>query len=82
MASDKLKKDSATVGTVHVSRPAQGVVRLEMDNPPMNALGPQMCATMVDTFAAVDADPSVRVVILTGRGLIAAINGHCIGGGL
>lgn len=107
--------------SLHVSRPAEGVVLLEIDNPPANALGSVMRAKMTSLLDELEADVSVRAVVLTGRGkafctgddlreaaahgavspqavadfnamldrieafrapIVAAVNGHCIGGGL
>jgi enoyl-CoA hydratase/carnithine racemase len=106
---------------LHQSRPAEGVVLVEIDNPPANALGQAMRAKMVALLDELEADTSVRAVVLTGRGktfctgddlreaaangrvtpravaefsamldrlsrfrapVIAAVNGHCVGGGL
>ncbi|HEX7758603.1 MAG TPA: enoyl-CoA hydratase/isomerase family protein [Caulobacteraceae bacterium] len=66
-----------------------GVVVLEIDNPPMNALGREMLRRMQEAFAQVDADPTIRAVVLTGRGrafcsgadLKEAARGHEEGGG-
>lgn len=107
--------------SLHVTRPAEGVALIEIDNPPANALGSAMRARMTALLDELEADFSVRAVVLTGRGkafctgddlreaaahgtvspravadfnamldrleafrapIVAAVNGHCIGGGL
>lgn len=112
--------ETATM-TLHSSRPAEGVLLIEIDNPPANALGEVMRARMTALLDEIEADHSVRAVVLTGRGrtfctgddlreaaargrvspeavasfnamlarleafrapLVAAVNGHCVGGGL
>jgi enoyl-CoA hydratase len=109
------------MSVLHQSRPAEAVVLIEVDNPPANALGSAMRARMVALLNELEADHSVRAVVLTGRGktfctgddlreaaangavtpaavadfnamldrleafrapVIAAVNGHCVGGGL
>ena len=110
------------VSTIHFSGPAPHVALLEIDNPPMNALGRGPRAELLTRLDEIDADPGIRAVILTGRGrafcsgddlkeqaeankaksgahfgefgrvldrietlrlpVIAAVNGHCLGGGL
>ncbi|MEJ0027254.1 MAG: enoyl-CoA hydratase/isomerase family protein [Rhizomicrobium sp.] len=107
---------------IHFSAPAGHVALLEIDNPPMNALGRGPRAELLARLDEIDADKSVRAVVLTGRGgafcsgddlkeqteankagsrahfgefgrvlerietfrlpVIAAVNGHCLGGGL
>jgi len=108
-------------GALRLTRPAEGVVLVEIDNPPANALGSAMRAKMMALLDELEADLSVRAVVLTGRGkafctgddlreaaahgavspkavadfnamldrlesfrapIVAAVNGHCIGGGL
>ncbi|HJW42636.1 MAG TPA: enoyl-CoA hydratase-related protein [Rhizomicrobium sp.] len=111
-----------SAATIHISRPAAGVALLEIDNPPMNALGRVPRAELLERLDTIDADKLVRAVVLTGRGrafcsgddlkeqaeaqkakssahlgefgrvldrienfrlpVIAAVNGHCLGGGL
>jgi enoyl-CoA hydratase len=108
-------------GTIHQQRLDGGVVLLELDNPPMNAMGAAMLAQMAEVMTALGQDLGVRAIVLTGRGtafcsgadlkeaaardqpsgpedlgsfgrvldlvagsrppVIAAINGHCVGGG-
>lgn len=109
------------MSALHLSRPAEGVALVEIDNPPANALGSAMRARMIALLDALEADLSVRAVVLTGRGktfctgddlreaakhgavspqavadfnamldrlevfrapVVAAVNGHCVGGGL
>jgi enoyl-CoA hydratase/carnithine racemase len=61
-------------GTLHVSRPATGVVLIEIDCPPSNALGTAVRERFVEELGAVDADLDVRALIITGRG-----KGFCAG---
>lgn len=107
--------------SLHIAIPAEHVVLVEIDNPPANALGSAMRAKFVALLDELEADVSVRAVVLTGRGrtfctgddlreaaangrvtpgavadfnamldrletfrapVVAAVNGHCVGGGL
>jgi len=108
--------------TIHASAPSAHVALLEIDNPPMNALGRAPRAALLARLDAIDADKDIRCVVLTGRGrafcsgddlkeqaeankagsgahfgefgrvldriehfripVVAAVNGHCLGGGL
>ncbi|MDB5472675.1 MAG: enoyl-CoA hydratase [Caulobacter sp.] len=54
--------------TLHVSRPSPAVVLLEMDQPPVNALGMAARAELAAALDAADADLAVRCIVLTGRG--------------
>jgi enoyl-CoA hydratase/carnithine racemase len=108
-------------GQIHASRPRPGVVLLEIDNPPANALGGAVRLLLEAELERAEADLTVRAVVLTGRGkgfcagddlreelargdeaipslgkfgrllnriealrvpVIAAVNGHAVGGGL
>lgn len=55
-------------GTIHVSRPAAGVMLLALDNPPANTLGGEMRARLLRALDEAHGDLDVRVVVLTGRG--------------
>jgi len=108
-------------GSVHRRDAGNGVVVLEIDNPPMNAMGSAMLRRLADTMLELEEDFAIRAIVLTGRGrafcsgadlkeaarpasegggenlagfdsvfnaiaksrapVIAAINGHCVGGG-
>jgi len=56
------------VSTIHFSRPAAHIALLELDNPPMNALGRKARAALLERLDEIDADKDVRAIILTGRG--------------
>jgi enoyl-CoA hydratase/carnithine racemase len=56
------------VSTIHFSKPAAHVALLEIDNPPMNALGRGARAALLARLDEIDADKDVRAVVLTGRG--------------
>jgi enoyl-CoA hydratase/carnithine racemase len=55
-------------GTVHVQPIGRHVVRLEIDNPPMNPLGATMRAAFLKALDQVEADDALRCLIVTGRG--------------
>jgi enoyl-CoA hydratase/carnithine racemase len=55
-------------GILHRQDIGDGVVVLELDNPPMNAMSGEMLDQAAEAFAAIDADVSKRAVVLTGRG--------------
>jgi enoyl-CoA hydratase/carnithine racemase len=55
-------------GAVRVDRPAPHVARLTIDNPPMNPLGPAMRTTFMEVLGEVEADSSLRAIIVTGAG--------------
>ncbi|MDB5444638.1 MAG: enoyl-CoA hydratase/isomerase family protein [Phenylobacterium sp.] len=55
-------------GEVHVEPVAPGVVKLTIDNPPMNPLGVEMRETFMRALDQVEADDSLRCLIVTGKG--------------
>ena len=55
-------------GTIHIERPAPAVVRLVIDNPPMNPLGVGMRAAFMGVLDEVEADDGLRAIIVTGQG--------------
>lgn len=55
-------------GEVHVEPAAPGVVKLTIDNPPMNPLGVEMRETFMRALDEVEADDSLRCLIVTGKG--------------
>lgn len=62
------------MANIHQRRIGGHVALLEFDNPPANALGRAMRAQLREALSALDADLSVRALILTGRG-----KGFCSG---
>lgn len=68
--------ESLTLTHLRLERPAEGVVRLVLDNPDMrNAMSEQMTSSWVAAIDALAGDPSVRVVLVTGEG-----SAFCSGG--
>ena len=55
-------------GEVHVGPAGHGVVQLTLDNPPMNPLGVEMRATFMAALDRVEADDSLRCLVITGKG--------------
>jgi len=55
-------------GEVHVEPAAAGVVLLTIDNPPMNPLGVEMRETFMRALDRVEAEDSLRCLIVTGKG--------------
>ena len=56
------------MSAIHFSKPAAHVALLELDNPPMNALGRSARSQLLQRLDAIDVDKELRVVVLTGRG--------------
>lgn len=54
--------------TLHTTRLPNGVVLLEIDSPPTNALGEEIRLRFEAELDAIEADLEVRAVVLTGRG--------------
>ncbi|MDT8369583.1 MAG: enoyl-CoA hydratase-related protein [Longimicrobiales bacterium] len=54
-------------GSIVVER-IRGVLRIELNRPPLNVLDIAMMEALDRTLAAASEDPEVRVVLLTGRG--------------
>ena len=51
-----------------VDRPASGVLRITMDGPGLNAVGPDVHRELADIWLTVDRDPETRVALLRGAG--------------
>ncbi len=56
------------VNPIHYSQPRAHIALLEIDNPPMNALGRVARAALLARLDEIDTDGNIRVVVLTGRG--------------
>ena len=64
-----MSTESAALEHLRLERPAPGVVRLVLDNPGQrNAMSEPMTDSWGRAIEAVAADPSVRVVVVTGAG--------------
>jgi enoyl-CoA hydratase len=49
-------------------RPVDGVLRITLDGPGLNAVGPEVHREIADVWLAVDRDPASRVALLQGAG--------------
>ncbi|RIK36986.1 MAG: enoyl-CoA hydratase, partial [Chloroflexi bacterium] len=54
-------------GTIHIEQ-RDGCAWVTLDRPPLNLFTPALIARLTDTFAALRADDSVRVAVITGAG--------------
>lgn len=54
--------------TLRFERPAEGVLRIVLDAPNLNAVGPDMHRDLADVWLTVDRDPSTRVALVEGAG--------------
>jgi enoyl-CoA hydratase len=49
-------------------RPAPGLLKVVLDGPHLNAVGPDVHRELADVWLTIDRDPDVRVALLTGAG--------------
>ncbi len=71
-----MSETTAEYTHLRLERPADGVVRLTLDNPDMrNAMSDEMTASWVRAIDDIAADRTVRVVVVTGEG-----SAFCSGG--
>lgn len=49
-------------------RPAEGVLRITLDGPGLNAVGPEVHRELADVWPAVDRDPATNVALVRGAG--------------
>jgi enoyl-CoA hydratase/carnithine racemase len=69
--------DDLELTHLRLERPAEGVVRLVLDNPDMrNAMSDEMTASWVAAIDALAVDPTVRVVVVTGEGTAFCSGGN------
>lgn len=54
--------------SLRFERPRDGVLHLILDGPGLNAVGPDAHRELAELWPAADADPSVRVVLVSGAG--------------
>ncbi|MEN8159817.1 MAG: enoyl-CoA hydratase/isomerase family protein [Myxococcota bacterium] len=54
--------------SLRFERPETGILRIVLDAPGLNAVGPQMHRDLADVWLAVDRDPDTRVAVLCGAG--------------
>ncbi|HLT16572.1 MAG TPA: enoyl-CoA hydratase/isomerase family protein [Acidimicrobiales bacterium] len=67
MAADDLSRYDA-FDALTFDRPADGVLRLTLDAPGLNAVGPDAHAQLADVWRVIDRDPDTRVALLRGAG--------------
>lgn len=58
----------AEFATLTFERPEAGVLRIVLDAPNLNAVGPDAHRDLADVWLAIDRDPDVRVALFTGAG--------------
>jgi enoyl-CoA hydratase len=51
-----------------IDRPSDGVLRITLDGPGLNAVGPDVHGQLADIWRTVDRDPETRVALLRGAG--------------
>ena len=55
-------------GDLTFDRPVDGVLRITLDGPNLNAVGPELHRQLAEVWLAVDRDPETNVAILQGAG--------------
>ena len=58
----------AAFPSLRCERPEPGVLRVVLEAPGLNSVGPQMHRDLAEVWLAVDRDPETRVAIIQGEG--------------
>lgn len=58
----------AAFASLRFERPDPGIVKILLDGPNLNAVGPDAHRELADVWLTIDRDPEVRVALLTGAG--------------
>jgi enoyl-CoA hydratase len=58
----------AAFSSLSFDRPDPGVLRVTLDEPGLNSVGPEMHRHLADLWLTVDRDPDVRVAVIQGAG--------------
>ena len=62
--------------SLRFERPAPHVLRIVLDAPGLNSVGPQMHRDLADVWLAVDRDPEVHVALIQGEGRAFSAGGN------
>lgn len=54
--------------SLHIDRPSDGVLRIVLDAPDLNAVGADMHRDLAHVWPAIDRDDAVRAVLIRGAG--------------
>jgi enoyl-CoA hydratase len=66
--TDAMSERYAAVPDLRLDRPADGVLRITLDGPGLNAVSPALHGQLADVWRLVDRDPDTRVALLCGAG--------------
>jgi enoyl-CoA hydratase len=58
----------ATYPSFRFDRPSDGVLRITLDAPGLNAVSPDARCQLAEVWTSIDKDPDVRVAVLQGAG--------------
>src|SRR5262245_13343857 len=58
----------AAFTSLHLDSPSDGVLRITLDGPGINAVDHAMHGLLADVWPVIDRDPTVRVALLRGAG--------------
>ncbi|HEV8298428.1 MAG TPA: enoyl-CoA hydratase/isomerase family protein [Acidimicrobiales bacterium] len=65
---DSINERYAAYPNLTFERPGNGILKIVLDGPNLNAVGPDLHRELADVWLTVDRDPDVRVALLTGAG--------------
>jgi enoyl-CoA hydratase len=65
----------AAFASLRFERPEPGVLRIVLDAPRLNAVGPDAHRDLADVWLTIDRDPEVRVALVTGAGTAFSAGG-------